>query len=268
MIEERARLLLSEVPAGVTVVAAAKTRSVDEVLAAVAGGVRVIGENYVQEARAHIEALRGEPSGPVTPQRGEGVACNTTLLEREAIEPQPEGLASCPREGVGPFGSAFSSKPVGFAMIGHLQRNKVREAVRLFDMIQTVDSLRLAEVINKECRKIDRVMPILIEVNSAREPQKTGIFPEAVLELTRDMARLEFLRIEGLMTMGPVGAEPESVRPYFAETKRLFDELARLDLPNVRMKTLSMGMSDSYGVAIEEGSTMIRLGTILFGPRS
>ena len=241
MIEERARRLLSEVPAGVTVVAAAKTRSVDEVLAAVAGGVRLIGENYIQEARAHIEALRGEPGGPATPQRGEGG---------------------------GPFGSAFSSEPVGFAMIGHLQRNKVREAVRLFDLIQTVDSLRLAEAIDRECRKIDRVMPILIEVNSAREPQKTGVFPEAVLEFARHLAGLEFLRIEGLMTMGPLGAEPESARPYFAETKRLFDVLAQLDLPNVQMKTLSMGMSDSYRVAIEEGSTMIRLGTALFGPRS
>ena len=244
MIEERTRLLLSEIPAGVTVVAAAKTRSVDEVHAAVTAGVRAIGENYIQEAKAHSEALH-----------------------RVSLEPSTTNEL-LPREGVGPFGSAFSPEPVGFAMIGHLQWNKVREAVRLFDLIQTVDSLRLAEAIDRECRKIDRVMPILIEVNSAREPQKTGVFPEAVLEFTRDLAHLEFLRIDGLMTMGPVGEEPESVRPYFAETKGLFDELARLDLPNVRMKILSMGMSDSYRVAIEEGSTMIRLGTVLFGPRS
>jgi pyridoxal phosphate enzyme (YggS family) len=216
-IERRTRRLLAEVPAGITVVAAAKTRDATEIHAAIAGGARIVGHNYVQEAHAVIEALG-----------------------RDAAT---------------------------WHMIGHLQRNKAKDAVRLFDAIQTVDSLRLAERIDRECSKIRRIMPILIEVNSGREPQKKGVPPEETVAFVRELADLRFVRIEGVMTMGPLVADPEELRPIFRETKRLFDELARLALPDVQMETLSMGMSDSYRVAIEEGATMIRLGTVLFGPR-
>ena len=154
-----------------------------------------------------------------------------------------------------------------WAMIGHLQRNKVKTAVRLFDSIQTVDSLRLAETINKECEQLRRIMPILIEVNAAREPQKSGVFPEDVTDLAREIAQLESVSIRGLMTMGPLVSDPEQLRPIFRETKSLFDRIAASKIPNVSMNVLSMGMSNSYAVAIEEGATMIRLGTTVFGPR-
>jgi pyridoxal phosphate enzyme (YggS family) len=213
----RIRTLLASMPVGVAVVAAAKTRAPEELREALAAGIHVLGENYVQEAEA-AQAIIG----------------------REAAE---------------------------WHLIGHLQRNKVREAVRLFDCIQTVDSIRLAERIDEECRKLDRVMSVLIEVNSGREPRKTGVPLEETEALVRAVADLPNVRIDGLMTMGPLAPDPEELRPAFRETKRAFDGLARLGIPHVRMRVLSMGMSDSYSVAIEEGATMIRLGTALFGER-
>ncbi|MCK5585685.1 YggS family pyridoxal phosphate-dependent enzyme, partial [Candidatus Bipolaricaulota bacterium] len=150
----------------------------------------------------------------------------------------------------------------------HLQRNKVKTAVRLFDSIQTVDSLRLAGAIDRECEKMGRIMPILIEVNAAREPQKSGVFPEAVTSLVREIAQLGSVQIRGLMTMGPLVNDPEELRSIFRETKVLFDRVASEEIPNISMTVLSMGMSDSYAVAIEEGATMIRLGTTIFGPRT
>jgi len=159
-------------------------------------------------------------------------------------------------------------KAAVWTMIGHLQRNKVKLAVQLFDSVQTVDSLRLAEAIDKECRKIGRIMPILIEINAVREPQKSGVSPEGAEDLVRQIAHLEAVRIQGLMTMGPVVESPELLRPIFRETKRLFDQIADAQIPNISMDVLSMGMSSSYLVAIEEGATMIRLGTTIFGPRT
>ena len=154
-----------------------------------------------------------------------------------------------------------------WVMIGHLQRNKVKAAVQLFDSIQTVDSLRLAEAIDRECEKLGRIMPILIEVNAAREPQKSGVHPEAVSDLIHEIANLESVQVRGLMTMGPLVSDPEELRPIFRETKALFDHIAAEKIPGVSMTMLSMGMSTSYAVAIEEGSTMVRLGTTIFGPR-
>ena len=217
-IRDRTQRILAELPEGVSLVAAAKTRSPEETRAAIAGGARIIGHNYVQEAAASIEAL-----GP--------------------------GLEA------------------SWQFVGHLQRNKVKQAVRLFDAIQTVDSIRLARALATECAKTDRVMSILIEVNSAREPQKAGVAPDEAEDLIRDVAALDHVRIAGLMTMGPFVDDPERLRPIFAATKELFDRIAGRSIPNVAMTTLSMGMSNSYRVAVEEGATMVRLGTILFGPR-
>jgi pyridoxal phosphate enzyme (YggS family) len=216
-IEERTRAILAGIPPHVAVVAAAKTRSPDEIRAVLAGGVHAVGENYVKEAEAAQEAV------------GRGAA--------------------------------------SWHLIGPLQRNKVRRAVALFDLIQTVDSLPLAERIDEEGRRIGRRIPVLIEVNSGREPQKAGVLPEDVEGFVREASRLPFASIRGLMTMGPALPDPQALRPFFAETKRRFDEIARRAFPNVEMAILSMGMSDSYREAIEEGATMIRLGTALFGPR-
>jgi len=135
-------------------------------------------------------------------------------------------------------------------------------------VIETIDSWRIAEVVDKRCARSGKVMPALVEINSGKESSKTGVVPEEVEELVRRIAELDYVRIQGLMTMGPRFGDPEDARPYFRLTKKLFDKLKEADIPGVGMQTLSMGMSNSYRVAIEEGASMIRLGTILFGQRS
>ena len=157
---------------------------------------------------------------------------------------------------------------VKWHMIGHLQRNKVRDALKLFECIQSVDSLRLAREIDRQCGRADKVMPILVEINIAGEESKYGVQPEELPDMLQQMASLPNLQVKGLMTMEPYSDNPEDSRPHFKRMKRLFDEMGTLDLPNVEMEILSMGMSNSYQVAIEESSNMIRLGTKLFGPRS
>jgi len=156
---------------------------------------------------------------------------------------------------------------VRWHMIGHLQRNKVKKAIKLFDMIETVDSFPLAEEINKRCASEGKVMPVLIEINSGKESNKTGVLPENVDKLVMQISHLPNLRIQGLMTMGPRFGNPEDARPYFKATRSAFDRLSKAQLPNVEMRYLSMGMSNSYKIAIEEGANIIRIGTKLFGER-
>jgi pyridoxal phosphate enzyme (YggS family) len=158
-------------------------------------------------------------------------------------------------------------EPVKWHMIGHLQRNKVKKAVRLFDMIETIDSVRLANEVNKQCAKLDKIMPVLIEINSGKESNKTGVLPENVRALIQQINNLSNLQILGLMTMGPRFGNPEDARPYFRITKALFDQIKKLEIPRVEMRYLSMGMSNSYQIAIEEGANIVRIGTILFGGR-
>ncbi|MCF7895624.1 MAG: YggS family pyridoxal phosphate-dependent enzyme, partial [Candidatus Omnitrophica bacterium] len=155
---------------------------------------------------------------------------------------------------------------VKWHFIGHLQKNKVRKAVKIFDMIETLDSLALAEIINKESERIKKVMPVLIEVNSASEPQKFGIFPDEVLEFKEKVSRLPHLQVCGLMTMGPFIRDSEKIRPYFRKTKEIFDQIKNKNQGN-QWKYLSMGMSSSYKVALEEGANIVRVGTAIFGPR-
>ena len=158
-------------------------------------------------------------------------------------------------------------RDVQWHFIGHLQRNKVKKAVKLFDMIQSLDSFELAKEIDKRARAIGKVMPVLIEVNSGREKQKFGVMPEDVEELARKVSALPNIKVMGLMTMGPRFGDPEDSRPYFRETRRIFERLKQLDIPNVEMRYLSMGMSNSYRVALEEGANMVRIGTKIFGER-
>jgi len=157
---------------------------------------------------------------------------------------------------------------VAWHFIGHLQKNKARKAAPIFDMIETLDSAELAAELDKRCGLLGRTIAALIEINSGREPQKFGVFPERAEALVRETAGLANVRILGLMTMGPFEGDPENARPYFRETKRTFDALRALDIPGVAMKVLSMGMTNSYRVAIEEGATMVRIGTKIFGPRT
>ncbi|MDD3558816.1 MAG: YggS family pyridoxal phosphate-dependent enzyme [Melioribacteraceae bacterium] len=156
---------------------------------------------------------------------------------------------------------------VQWHLIGHLQKNKVKKAVKIFDMIETIDSVELAEKVDKECKLNNKIMPVLIEINSGEESNKTGVFPEDVEKLIFQIKDLPNIRIKGLMTMGPRFSDPEKSRPYFKITKKAFDSLKVQNIPNVEMKYLSMGMSNSYSIAIKEGANIVRIGTKLFGER-
>jgi pyridoxal phosphate enzyme (YggS family) len=216
MIKENVERILAELPEGVQLVAAAKTRTPEEIHQAVEAGLEIIGENYVQEAEQAFQVIGDR---------------------------------------------------VQWHMIGHLQRNKVKKAVRIFDLIETVDSMRLAQEIDKSCRNIGKIMPVLIEINSGEEAQKAGVMPGDAPVLIKEMSALENIRVVGLMTMGPFTGDPEDARPYFVKTKEIFEELRQLELPHVEMKHLSMGMSNSYRVALEEGANVVRIGTNIFGQR-
>jgi PLP dependent protein len=149
--------------------------------------------------------------------------------------------------------------------IGHLQSNKVRDAVELFGMIQSVDSLNLAEEINKRCEQAAKKMPVLLEVNVAAEASKSGYAPEKLLAQLKELNQLPRIEIHGLMTVPPWSAEMEKSRPHFRllrELKMQCEQILRAPLPH-----LSMGMSGDFEVAIEEGATLVRIGTALFGPR-
>lgn len=153
---------------------------------------------------------------------------------------------------------------VEFHCIGHLQTNKVKKAVGIFDMIQTVDSEKIAKEIDKRSMNTSKIMPVLIEVNIAKEPNKSGCMPEGVIKLSELISKLKNIKLKGLMTMAPFFEDSEKTRPYLKKTKKLFDELQK-SFPDI--DTLSMGMSVSYKAAIEEGATMVRLGAVIFGGR-
>lgn len=215
-ITENVRALLAELPPGVEIVAAAKTKTPAEIIEAIEAGIRIIGQNYVQEAQAVFAAV------------GRRCAWN---------------------------------------FIGHLQTNKVKKAVEIFDMLETVDSIELAREIDKRAAAAGRNMAILLEINSGQEEQKAGVRPEEAEALLRAVAPLTHARIQGLMTMGPFEGDPEDSRPYFRQTKTLFDRFRALAIPGAEMLRLSMGMTNTYRVAIEEGANRVRIGTKIFGPR-
>jgi PLP dependent protein len=220
--------LREQIPDHVTIIVAAKTRSVEEVMEVIEAGATDIGENYVQEA----EQMRSH------------------LAEK--------------------------ASRVRWHMIGHLQTNKINKSIGVFDTVQTVDSMEKAVAMNRRVERAQREpISVLIEINIGSEFAKAGIRPdehepfEPYMErLVTEMSELDHLQIEGLMTMGPRVGDPEQSRPYFRRTRRLFEQLRTLGLPNVAMRYLSMGMSNSYQVAIAEGSNMVRLGTAIFGPRA
>ena len=218
LVKENVKRILAELPDGVELVAAAKTRTPEEVLQAVQAGIKTIGENYVQEAKRAYK-LVGERAK--------------------------------------------------WHFIGTLQRHNVRgKVLEMFDMIESVDSLEIAQEIDKKCSQIGKTMPILIEINSGREPQKWGVNPEDAEQLIRKISSLRNIKVMGLMTMGPRFGNPEDSRPYFVETKRIFETIKGLELPNVEMKYLSMGMTNSYKIALQEGANIVRIGTKIFGERN
>lgn len=158
-------------------------------------------------------------------------------------------------------------KDINWHMIGHLQRNKVKYIVGNVALIHSVDSYRLAEEINIQAKKKGLVVPILVEVNIADETTKFGVSKEDAMELVRQIASLDALSIKGLMTIAPYVVDPEENRAYFRKIKELSVDIDNQNIDNVFMDILSMGMTGDFEVAIEEGATMVRVGTGIFGKR-
>jgi pyridoxal phosphate enzyme (YggS family) len=202
--------------APVTLVAVTKTHPPAAVRAALAVGLRSIGENRVQELEAKV-----------------------TEVGRDSAD---------------------------WHLIGHLQRNKVRRALALFDLIESVDSYPLAQELSAEAERAGREVEALVELNVSGEASKSGFSPDEGLDAVAAVAALPHLRVRGLMTIGPLTDDAAAIRAAFVRMRRLYDDCAR-DVPGFEARWLSMGMSGDFEVALEEGSTLIRLGTVLFGER-
>ncbi len=149
-------------------------------------------------------------------------------------------------------------------LIGHLQTNKINKAIKIFDKIQTLDSFYLANEINKKLSNENKNMTFFIEINIAKEKSKFGIDPDKIFEFAESLSTLSNIKIEGIMTMGPNTSNFEIIRYYFKKTKEIYDSLKKINYKNFELKYLSMGMSDSYKIAIDEGSNMIRVGKKIF----
>ncbi len=203
-------------PTEVELVAVTKTVDAERISAAIRAGVRIIGENRVQEA------LQKKPNVTVEAQ---------------------------------------------WHMIGHLQTNKVRKALQLFDVIQSLDSLHLAEEIEKQCEKRDRTIDVLIEVNTSGEASKFGIHPQETRAFLGELERFSRISVKGLMTIGPLTDDEQRIRKSFRMLRELFEALRSEPQPHVEMRFLSMGMTDDFEIAIEEGSNMVRIGRAIFGER-
>jgi len=214
----------------IVIVAVAKGRALDNIKEVLAAGITDIGENKVQEA----------------------------ILKYSGLTPLP--AARLP-DGQGQAGSTYNLAPIKWHMVGHLQTNKVKDAVRIFDLIQSVDSLRLAQAIDKEAGRINKVQEILLEVKTSPEATKFGIDPQQLLRIAAEISVLKNIKINGLMTVAPLAAKPEDARPYFKLLHELYDKLSVL---GSRLSVISMGMTDDFEVAIEEGANMLRLGRAIF----
>jgi len=158
--------------------------------------------------------------------------------------------------------------PVSWHFIGHLQSNKAKYVVKIFDLIHSVDSLKLAREINKQAKKIDKIQDVLIQVNISEEATKSGTRADQTLEIVQDISHLENVAIKGLMTMPPYFNAPERVRPFFKALREMRNRVKEENILNVSMDELSMGMTGDFEVAIQEGATLVRIGTAIFGERN
>ena len=156
---------------------------------------------------------------------------------------------------------------VGWHFIGHLQTNKAKIAVRLFDLIHSVDNLELAEELNRAADQQGKVLPILLQLNLSREATKFGASEEEIFKMAEQISRMPALAVAGLMALPPYFENPEEARPYFIHLRELGERLRLKNMPRLAMRELSMGMSNDFEVAIEEGATLVRVGTAIFGPR-
>ena len=230
-------------PGTVTLVAVSKTVAVGRLQEAVACGCRVFGESRVQEALAKIGVLRASEA-PATPGRARGTGASETI---------PMGVRA-------PAG-------IEWHLIGPIQSNKARSVVGRFSLLHAVDRLEVAERLDRVARERGTSQPVLLEVNVTGETTKHGFKPDDLARAAERMGALSGLRLLGLMTIPPQAADPEEARPHFRRLCQLAATVEALKIPGVTMKELSMGMSGDFEVAVEEGATMVRIGTALFGPR-
>jgi pyridoxal phosphate enzyme (YggS family) len=162
--------------------------------------------------------------------------------------------------------NALGTYPVSWHFIGHLQSNKAKYAVRLFDLIHSVDTLKLARELNKQAKKVDKVQDVLMQINISKEQSKSGSDIENAVNLIKDIVFFENLSVKGFMAMPPFFNNPEKARPYFIALRNLRDQIQKT-FPDVILNELSMGMTGDFEVAIEEGATLVRIGTAIFGER-
>jgi len=227
----------------------------------------MISENLSQIKRRIIEAAKRagrDPSGvrllAVTKEQSdvtvaEGIQAGMTLLGENKVQEASSKIEALGRNGL------------EWHFIGRLQKNKVKFIFDLFDLIHSVDSLALAEAIHKTAQKIGSCMPVLLQINISGEESKLGMDPLDLPKEIEKVAKLEGVKIKGLMTIPPYTSDPENSRPYYARLRELRDTCSSLNIPRICLDELSMGMSNDYEVAIEEGATLVRVGTGLFGPR-
>lgn len=203
-------------PEEIRLVAVSKTVEAERVLQAIQAGVKILGENYVQEAKKKIENL---------------------------------------------------GHKVDWHFIGHLQTNKAKIAVRLFDLIHSVDNLNLAKELNRAAEQQGKVLSILLQISLSGEATKFGASEKEIFQMAEAISKMPALTVVGLMTLPPYFENPEEARPFFIHLRKLGERLRRENIPRMAVHELSMGMSNDFETAIEEGSTFIRVGTAIFGPR-
>ena len=225
-------------------------------------------KNRIEQVKKRIKDTAEACKRPITSIRL--VAVSKTMpaeVVRDAIETGISDLGENYIQEAKEKINALAAYPVTWHFIGHLQSNKAKYAVRLFDLIHSVDSLKLAQELNKYAQKIDKIQAILIQVNVAKEVSKSGVYVEDTVKLLKEVSRLENIAVQGLMTMPPYFNAPEKARPFFTALRELHDQIKMEAIPNVSMDELSMGMTGDFEAAIEEGATIVRIGTAIFGDR-
>jgi len=211
---KKAALKVNRKPEKIKLVAVTKTATAEQIKEAINAGVKIIGENRVQDAKEKYQILTAD---------------------------------------------------IEWHLIGHLQTNKVKYAVEIFNCIHSVDSIKLAQEIDKRSKQFRKIMDVLVEVNVSGEKSKYGIKPEEVEPFLKEISEFPRIRVRGLMTIAPIVEDKEEVRPYFRKLRELYKEIKSKNIENVKMNWLSMGMTEDFEIAIEEGANMVRIGRGIFG---
>ena len=211
---KKAALKANRSPEEIKLVAVTKTATIEQIKEAISVGIKIIGENKVQEAKEKYHILSADTE---------------------------------------------------WHLVGHLQTNKVKYAIEIFDCIQSVDSIKLAKEIDRRSLQFGMITNVLVEVNVSGEETKYGIKPEEVEPFLKEISVFSRIRVRGLMTIAPIVEDEEEVRPYFRKLRELSKELKKKNIKNIRMDYLSMGMTEDFEVAIEEGANMVRIGRGIFG---